>query len=202
MLRQFCCGDDDFSCADIVVGDKNDLEQVLGYLIVIDDVRDLIDELNNLFGIFVARGGFPTEHDSPGYDFGSFLLGHFFNGEIPVDDVENIHELPLVLVYPLDLDIKHGMLINVNVTQLLNPLNQSLLIHLLDGLPLGLEILIFNILLQIMQFVHISEPLISQQFGTVEFGQFWIGTCYPPTGCDSVGDVDEFMGEDLVEGPE
>lgn len=103
---------------------------------------------------------------------------------------------------PLDLNIEQCMLINIHITLLLDPFHQPPLIHLLDGLPFGLELGLVTVFLQFPEFIHIGQPLVRVQFLTVKLGETRVGAGDPSAGCDSVGYVYELVGEDLEEGAE
>lgn len=80
----------------------------------------------------------------------------------------------------------------------MNPLCQFSLVVELDCLPLGLELLITCVALELSQFRHVQHPLISLEVLSVQLGEQGIRSHDPSSGCDSIGHVDELVWEELV----
>jgi hypothetical protein len=115
---------DDYLCSTyIVIRDEYNTEEVIGNLIVIDNIANLVDQFYDEFGNGVTRSGFTTKHDCSCYYIISLFWSHSFDGDIAMDDIEDIHKLTFVLMYSFDLYIKHGILIDINRTDTFDPLN-------------------------------------------------------------------------------
>lgn len=199
MLGEFGGGDDDFCVGDAVVGEEEALEVVFGFAVVVDDVADLVDELDDALGVVVGGGGLSGEHDGSGDDLLPLFGGEFLDPEVPPDDVEDVHELPLVLVDSLDLDVEHAVGVDVYSAVLLDPLGQSLLVVQLDGPPSGAEVFVFGFVLQFSESAHVQDPFVGAEAFRVEVGLFLVGADDPSSDGHSVGHVDEFVGEDVHE---
>ena len=102
-----------------------------------------------------------TDADNSWHKFGSsFVSWGIKDSEISVDDGEDVHELSLVLMNSLDLDIIHSINWYVVSSFSLDPLSQSPLILIFDFNELILELLISGIRDQVSQVVKSSNPLI------------------------------------------
>jgi hypothetical protein len=74
-------------------------------------------------------------------------MAHSFDGDIPIDDIQYIHKLSFIFMDTLDLDIKHGVLIDIHTADPLDPLHEFALVGLLDSDPGGLELGVLCVLL-------------------------------------------------------
>lgn len=41
-----------------------------------------------------------------------------------MDNIQNIHKLPFILMDPLNLDIKHSILVNLDITLFFDPIHE------------------------------------------------------------------------------
>jgi len=72
----------------------------------------------------VGRCGLACEHDSPRHNFLALFGRQLLDSQIAIDDIEDVHELPFVLVDAFDLDIKEGVLIDGDLAVVVHPLRQ------------------------------------------------------------------------------
>jgi hypothetical protein len=130
VLANVASRNDNLSVGYVVVGQKNNFDEVAGCMIVIDHFSYFIDQLNDSLSIDVTRSSFPTEHNYSRNDLFPFLGGHGFDGQISVDCVENVHKLALIFVDAFHLYIKEPIVgvIYFDVAVLLDPLTQPALV--------------------------------------------------------------------------
>lgn len=81
----------------------------------------------------------------------------------------------------------------------MNPLCQFPFVVELDCLPLRLKLLITCIALELSQLRHVQNPLISLEVLSVQLSEQGIRGHDPSSGSDSVGHVDELVGEKFKE---
>ena len=97
-------------------------------MVAIDLLRNRGDELDDGLGVMVTWGSLTTDADDSWDESASSLVGWGIkNGQVSVDDVEDVHELSLVLVDSLDLHIVESVEWHIEAGVLLDP-----------GLELGL----------------------------------------------------------------
>ena len=77
------------------------------------------------------------------------------------DNVEDVEQLPLVLVDPLDLDVKQTARIHLDPRHLLEILGQLVLVVLLHLHHLVLEPGVLGPLLQLLELVQMNRPVVS-----------------------------------------
>lgn len=106
MLADVRGGTDNLGLADIVILDKDDLEQVSDVFVIVDDISDLVDQVDHSLGHPVARSCFATKNRNSWCQLLALFSVHSFDRKVAVDDAEDVHLLSLVLVYALDLDIE------------------------------------------------------------------------------------------------
>lgn len=58
MLTDLRSWDDDLCIRNTIVRQKYYLEQILGLSIVVDYIRNLVDQLDDIFGSSISRSGF------------------------------------------------------------------------------------------------------------------------------------------------
>ena len=108
MLRKLSSWDDEWSGGDGVVGQEDNLQKVSNCCGSVDFVLDSVDQLNNVLGICISWSSLSSEHDDSWHKLScSFSLWGVQNGQVSMNDVEDVHELSLVLVNSFDLDVIH-----------------------------------------------------------------------------------------------
>ena len=129
----------------------------------------------------------------------TLLWCHRFYRNVPVNHVQNIHQLSFVLVDSLHLDVKHALNVQFNLTFTPDPVSEFHFVLFLDCSPLVLEFLIINELLQSPQFPHVQDPFVGFKVLSVQICQPGIGAQHPSSGRNSISLVDKFVWEDLME---
>ena len=99
----------------------------------------------------------------------------------------------------LDLDVEHGVGVDIDSTVFLDPFGQSLLVVELDSSPLGAEVSIFSLVFKFSESWHVQDPLVSSQGLGVEIRLLFISTDDPSSDGNSVGNVHELVREDFNE---
>ena len=123
----------------------------------------------------VTWGCLPAKDRDPGHHILTLCGGEGFDPLIPVDAVQGIELLALVLVDALDLDVKQSGGINADATLFTHDFRQPLLAVELHGPPLTVELIILSEGAEVLQTVQISEPLPSVQPLGKDDGQ--VGVC-------------------------
>lgn len=124
----------------------------------------------------------------------------FEDAEVSVNNVEDIHELSLVLVYSFDLDIVHCVEWDVESCALLNPLLKSFLVVFLDLDKSLLEVRVISIWSQLSQVLKESNPLINASKGlTEQVRKLWIAAMDPSSWSDTIGLVLKLVWIQLIE---
>ncbi len=199
MLAELGRGDQDLSVADPVVGHENDLEVLLGLVVIIDDLPDCIDEFDDLLGRHVPRRTLPPEQHRPGHHCSALVRAHGLDGQVPVDHVEDVHQLPFVLVDPLYVDVEKAVGPQLHPHDPLHVVDQPQLVVVLYRAPLLAEGLDCSLRLEFRELAHLDDPFVTLQAGGVEIRQLGVGAEDPAPGGHSVGLVLEFVGKEFSE---
>lgn len=141
-----------------VVLEENELELVADNRIVVDDIGDAADELDDLLGEVVARGGLAADHHGARHHRGIRVLLDAIEER---DDVEAVEQLALVLVDALDLDVEDRAGIDLDAVVALENLRQSHLVLLLDFDDGALERRVLGKLLQLRELLQVYRPVAS-----------------------------------------
>ena len=75
MLGELSSRDNNLSRGDAVVRQENDFEQVADIGVVINFVRDVVDEFDDGFGVEIARSGFSSNHANSWHEFLASFMG-------------------------------------------------------------------------------------------------------------------------------
>ena len=118
---------------------------------------------------------------------------------ILIHDVENIHQLPLVGMNTLHLNIKDGIRVKFDKIMFQNILCQSFLAQMFDFAQLREERLVVYIVVQKVQLFRIAVPAAAAQRLIDEAGQFRIRAHQPAAMRDAVGLVVEHLRIVFVE---
>jgi len=98
VLGEIRCRDDFFSKRDAVVGDEDDLEQVADDRISIDDIGNSVDETDDELCSLISSSSLTGKDADLGDDSLALFRRHLADGEIAVDNAEDVEELALVFV--------------------------------------------------------------------------------------------------------
>lgn len=86
VLRNVTRGDDNLGKGNIVVCKEDNLEEVADLGVVVDDLANVVDQLDDLFGHEIARRRLAAKDDDARDNLLALLLGHGFDLEVSVHD--------------------------------------------------------------------------------------------------------------------
>lgn len=98
----------------VVVGDIYHLQQPVDAQVIVDGVADTGQQLYNPLGRYIAWGSLTSKDDCPPHLLPPLLLSHTLKLKVPVHHLQGIHQLSLVLVDTLHLDIEQGERVHLN----------------------------------------------------------------------------------------
>ena len=195
LLGNIRCRDDDLSVGDLVVFDEDDLDLVVDGLVVVDDIRDGIDQLDRQLGGLVAGRSLCAENKGV---LGDIQRGILLDLVVQIHDMKDVQQLPFILVQTFYLNVEDGSGIDLDAVVLKDVIRQTDLVFILDiqeFLPGSLVIRIYP------EFLHsgeVCDPLVSDVIGDPVRQQGVAVQQETPLG-DAVGLVVELLGEHLVE---
>ena len=185
--------DNDLSLANIVVLEKDDLEQVTNLLVIVDDGSNLVDQVNDLLSHPVPRRSLATEDGHPRELLLSFLGSHGLESKVPMNDAKDVQLLPLVLVDTLDLDVKERRGVDYHTGALLDKLGKASLVCKLDLSPLLPEFLVLDIFLNLIELCQVGQELVAARLARNQIRQARVRLVQPTTRSDTVGHVGELV---------
>lgn len=112
-----------------------------------------------------------------------------------MDNVQDVHELSLVLVHSLDHDIEQGVFINDDAGVLVDPLGESLLVSQLDLSPSLSELGVFFFAVELLDKLEVDKPVSASQGSSVEVSKFGVSAGDPTSWGNTVSLVLELLGE-------
>ena len=112
--------------------------------------------------------------------------------------MKNVHELPLVLMEPLDLDVEHGFGVHGDAGAALQPLGQPVLVAVFGLCEPPAEGGVVGQRLEIPQALQVAHPPLADGLGQ-EVPQRVIAAVEPAPGRDPVGLVDDAFGVQRVQ---
>ena len=184
-----------FGQRDAVVLDVDHSQFLPDAGIGLDEFGQLADELDDLLGDEVARGGLGAEEVGLGREGG---VGVLPQGEIIVDDVQGVEVLALVLVQALDLHVEDAVGVDLGPADAGDVVGQADLVVPLDGGELLQESGVVGKGGQLLQLGGVLDEAGADLLGD-EGGQLGVGLTEPAAVGDAVGDVGELLGHDAVE---
>jgi hypothetical protein len=203
VLRDVRSRDDDLRKRNRVVREEEELKDIPNLLVGVDDLGDGHNETNDEFGGVIAGCGLclgrehmDSQHwpnnskqtsrltsgkdDDTRNDFFALGRSHLLEHEVAVDDTEDVHLLPLVLVQPLDLagvggrktsvsakmkvtyndlHIKECVCVDLGAELGVDEVGEPLLVFLLDLRERLTERLVIELLLEALKQVEVFEPV-------------------------------------------
>ena len=193
LLGNIGSGDNMLGVGAVVVLHK-DHPELIGHLgVVVDHLGDPVDIADDGLGPGVAGGGLGTEDEHGGMEIGQFAV---LQAEIDIHNGQGVHQLTLVLMEPLDLNVKDEVGIQLSAFLLGDDLAQLLLLLMLDGIELAHHVVIDHGL-QICQTVQILQEVAADAV-LEELGQLRVAQAHPAPGGHTVGLILEPVREDLV----
>lgn len=147
----------------------------------------------------VAGGGLSAKD---GHARGVLLAlfgGERLDGDVSVDDPENVHLLALVLVYALDLDIEECVGVDDDASRILDMSSKSNLVGKLDLCPFLLEFLVIHKFLKLIQQSEVLEEPNATSLGSDQLREAGVGLVQPSARGDSVGDIRESISSENLD---
>lgn len=170
-------------------------------MVTIDFLGNGGNELDESFSVVICRCGLSSNADNSWNKLVLSLVSWSIKDlEVSMNNIKNVHELSLILMNSLDLDIIHGVDWNFIASLFFNPNGKFLLVLLFDLDELILELLIIGIWDQISQVVKSSDPLINTSESiTDKFGKLWVAAMNPSSWGNTVGLVLELTWIEGIE---
>ena len=137
-------GDDVLCVGAVVVLNENNLHLIRHSGIVVDHPGHPIDVADDGLGIHIAGSGLGTENKGRGHEVGQAAL---LQTEVNVHNGQNVHQLALIQMQPLHLDVEHEVGVQHDALVLGDNAAQLLLLLALDGVEPS-HILVGHVLLQ------------------------------------------------------
>lgn len=157
MLADIAGWNDNFRLADVVVLNEDDLQQVADIGVIVDHRTDLVDQMDNGLGHPVARGSFASEDRHLSWHLLPLRRCGRFDGQVPVNDSEDVHLLALVLMDALNLHIEKRGGVDGHASRRLDVLGKSDLVGVLDLRPLLLELLVIHKRFESVELIQILQ---------------------------------------------
>jgi hypothetical protein len=158
LLAQIGGGNDLLRQRDAIVGYECHLDPLVGPRIAVDHSPDVVDQLNNLLREPIAGRGFSRENIGPRHSGLKVILDQ---GQVLVNDVHHVEQLPLIGVDPLYLNIEQGIGVDFQPGGILDDSRQFLLIRTLDFLEVRLKACIRCMGFEFPQSIEVGEPAFS-----------------------------------------
>ena len=180
---------------DVVVLNEGDLQATVHVRIVVDLVRDSVDELNDGLRANVAWGGLGTEDEHARWHVQRWV---FLDAVVEIQDVERVEKLALVLVQTLNLGIEDGVRVHRNTLAVLQPGGEVLLVLVLDVENLTQHGLVVSKLFELSELVQVGDPGVRTRQASQQCRQARVALVEPAARGDSVGLVVEALRPDIV----
>lgn len=201
MLRELGSWDNDLSARNVVVWQEDDLKKVSNLWVVVYLEGNGGNQLDDSLGVMVTWGSFTTDHDNSWDEFvSSLVLWGIEDCEISVNDIKDVHELSLVLMNSLNLDIEHRITGDFETGSFLDPCSKFGFVLLLDGNEFLLEGFIASIWFELVKVVKGGDPLINATKGiTDKIRELWVAAMDPSSWGNTVGLVLNFTWVEVIE---
>lgn len=193
MLTDVTGRDDDLSLRDIVILQKDNLQEVANILIIVDDSANTVNEVDDSLGHPVSRCCLSTEDGHSRSKLLAFLRCHCFDGKISVNDSKDVHLLTFIFVYTLDLDVEQSSRVDSHASRSLDVLGQSDLVGIFDLCPFLLELLVIDELLEFVEDAEILKITKTTSLAGNELRESGIGLVQPTSWSDSISDIGELV---------
>lgn len=186
-------GRDDFSLADIVVFQEDDLEQVANIGIVVHNVTDLVDEVDDSLSHPVSRRSLATENGHARSELLPLFRGQGLDLEVPVDDTEDVELLAFILVDTLDLNIEERSGVDRDTIVLFDVLRKPDLVRVFDFAELLSELLIVDKSLKLAKQSEVLQEVVATELRGDERRKTRVGLMQPPSWCDTIRHISELV---------
>ena len=162
MLRKLSSWNDNLGAGNVIVWKENDLKEVSNRVVIVNFLGNGSDKLDDSLSVVITWSGFTTDHDDSWHKLVLSLVDWGVeDGQVSINNVENVHHLSLVLMDSLDLDIEQSVNWNIISSLLLDPVGKSLLILQLDLNELVDEGLVSGVWHKLLQVVKSGDPLVN-----------------------------------------
>lgn len=141
----------------------------------------------------VARSSLATEDGDTWSKLLPLLWGHLLDGEVSVNDSEDVELLSLVFMYTLDLNVEERLGVDADTSSLQDVLGKSDLVGILNLCPLLLELLVIDKVLKLVEKGQVLQELVAAKLGGDELRESWVSLVQPSSWCDTVGDICELV---------
>ena len=195
LLGEVGGGNDHLGEADIVVGQEHDLELAADRGIVVDDLRDVVDQLDDQLGVAVARRRLAGEDLYPRHPV---AVGIVLDRLVQRDRLDDVEQLALVFVDALDLHVEQRGRIDLDAEPLADQARQRRLVVKLDGAELLLEFDVAGAGFDQAELRRIVEHGFAAGLAQ-QIGQLRIRQHQPAAEGDAVGLVGDAAGIEMVE---
>ena len=172
---------------DAVVGHEDDLDELAGDGVVVDDGGDGVDELDDELGHRVAGGGLRAEDESARGHVGAVARE---DAVVEDDDVEGEQELALVFVEALDLDVEERVGVDIDAEALADVVGEGLLVTALGVAEGADEGGVGGEVLKAAELREVADPAVADGAGD-ERGEARVGLEEPA----ALGDAVRLVGE-------
>lgn len=152
---------DDLGLADIVVFQKDNLEEISNVRIGVHDLSNLADQVDDGLRHPVAGSSLASENRDTRLELLTLLWRHLLDGKVAVNNTEDVQLLTLVLVYTLDLHIKECFRVDTDSLSILDVLGKADLVCVLDLLEFLAEVGIVDECLNLVQKREILQVLVA-----------------------------------------
>mmetsp|Transcript_31107 Transcript_31107/g.61073 ORF Transcript_31107/g.61073 Transcript_31107/m.61073 type:complete len:763 (+) Transcript_31107:282-2570(+) len=193
VLRDVRGGDDVLGDAHAVVRHEGDLEVRRNIGVVVDHLRQVPDKLDDSLCIDIRRRSLSSEEGCPLLELGTVTRRRLLDHQVPVDDVEAVQELTLVLVDALELAVEQRIHICVKDVLLLQKVDQFLLGLLLRGHPFPLQCGVVLLLNHLLQQLHVGQPLLRTKVLGENVTEWPVRAMNPSAGRHAVGHVHKLL---------
>ena len=149
---------------------------------------------NDLLCADVARRRLRRKDKGPGDEVRVRIV---LDAAIEVQNVQDVQKLALILVQPLDLDVKDRIRIDAHAVAVCDQRGKLLLILALNGGKTGKHLCVVIVFQQLLQLTRVALEAVADQVGQA-VGQQRIGLAQPTAVRNAVGDVQEAIGRDLA----
>ena len=179
----------------VEVGKEHDPQLLAHRRIGVNGRGHRVDQLDDQLGHGVSRRRLGAEDDGARRNR---QVGIFLDPVVQGDDVQDVQQLPLVLVQALDLDIEHGGRIDDLPGALLHQGCQDHFARVLHLAPLLAELRVVDQRLQLAQFGFVGQPA-AANLARDQGRQLRIRHGQPHARGHAVGHVEEALRIKLVE---
>ncbi len=156
LLREIGRRNNDLRQAHAVVRDEDHLQFVLYLRIVIDHIRNIVDQMNDVLGNVISRRRF-TGKDIDAWHPIRLRIG--LDTVVSGDHMQHVEQLTFVLVNTLDLHIKQRVRVEHHVQILRHPVGQPTLVLILGDRHFFNKRRIVDLRLQLAQLAEIGAPV-------------------------------------------